>query len=690
MARVTLLFPPASDPRSPHLAIPSLAAFLRRHGVDVAVRDLNLEGLLRTVRTDRLVQAAAEAEGRLRRGSDDGDRARLRAALRHAEHVVGATGDALDTLRDPVRFYDPHRHASARSCLAAALELVSVASGRVRYALSNAVYRVDGVDPSTLADLARVTADPAANLFGELYGEVADQLDDDPPDVVGISILNAQQILPGLMLARLLKERGHFVVIGGTVYAKFPDEILGRPAFLELFCDALVPYEGETTLLRLLEQQGRGRDLAAIPNLIHLDRDGSPRQGPVHLEDVSSLPTPDFDGLPLDRYLAPSPVLPILTGKGCYFNRCKFCDIPAINAISPRPYRVRRPEVVAADVAALQARYGCRHFEITDEALAPAFLLRLADALSGHPEVDARFVGYARLERGFTAETCERLYEMGMRKLFFGLESGSQATLDHMDKRIDVESAGNVLGNCAAAGIAFHVFSIIGFPEEKEQSARATLRFLVDNSEVIAHPRNSFDIHEFGLDLRTEYGDHPDRYGIRVDGDDLAQRDFPITIVQWQNTRGLGKDDVARLLTEFSAELRRAYSGHRNYPDALWPEFEEYALLYASHYEHRPFDHRFTVPPPGEPLRFRLVWADGVRCSYAGPGRCTVTTLEGTAVTETAAVVALDGTPGFLTVDELPADRAAVDALLGIRALWLVPESAVDPVAAGGGSGTTR
>ena len=86
-----------------------------------------------------------------------------------------------------------------------------------------------------------------------------------------------------------------------------------------------------------------------MPNYLYLEK-GVVKVTPSRTEDVPSLPTPDFDGLPLDRYLSPAPVLPILTGKGCYFNRCKFCDIPYINHISKKAYRVRSAGQVVEDV----------------------------------------------------------------------------------------------------------------------------------------------------------------------------------------------------------------------------------------------------------------------------------------------------------------------------------------------------
>jgi hypothetical protein len=91
--------------------------------------------------------------------------------------------------------------------------------------------------------------------------------------------------------------------------------------------DVVVAYEGETARRELAAaREGNGR-LDGVPNLLYLQA-GEVRQNRVHVEDVEALPCPDFSGLPLTSYLTPWPVLPIYMGKGCYFNQCKFCDIP--------------------------------------------------------------------------------------------------------------------------------------------------------------------------------------------------------------------------------------------------------------------------------------------------------------------------------------------------------------------------
>jgi hypothetical protein len=669
----TLLFSPGTDPRSPHLALPSLAAFLRGAGVRTTQRDVDLEGFLALIEPAHLAEAAAACRDRFD-GATDPERTRLRALLDQADAIVEHIGAAPAQLRDPVAFYNPFAHHAARQWIRSALELVSASTGGlVDYSIEPAHYDVRDTDVMRLSDLATATADPRANLFEAYYrSAVVADLERDRPDLVAVSILNLQQVIPGLTLARRLKAAGHFVVIGGTVYTKFVGELLQRPDFFSLFCDGLIAYEGETALLELVEQLAGARDLSQVPNLLYLDRTGRVTFTRYHIEDVSSLPTPDFDGLPLDGYLAPEPVLPILTGKGCYFNRCKFCDIPFINHISKKAYRVRTPERVAQDVAKLHERYGARHFEITDEALAPKLLLRLADALDDYPAIQPQFVGYARLEPGFTPEVCRRVYEMGIRKLFFGLESGSQATLDHMDKGIRVDDAAVVLRNCSDAGIAFHLFSIIGFPEETADRARETAQFFVDNAAVIDQPRNTFDIHPFSLDLRTEYAEHAASFGVEIDTQDLAGRDFPVTAIRWDNQRGLGESDVAQLLEEFHGQLRQTYRTYHEYPLFIWPGYEEYSVLYAGHYASRPFPYRISLPLAHDDTPIRLVWTEQARIASTDDGYVVSGPFATTRVGASA-----------LALLARPRDPLAVDDLLVSLAERLVQhgraqESAVD------------
>lgn len=55
--KVMLLFPPHWFPAMPHLALPTLTAYLRAHGLEVLQRDLNAEVFARVLTRGYLLQA---------------------------------------------------------------------------------------------------------------------------------------------------------------------------------------------------------------------------------------------------------------------------------------------------------------------------------------------------------------------------------------------------------------------------------------------------------------------------------------------------------------------------------------------------------------------------------------------------------------------------------------------------------
>jgi anaerobic magnesium-protoporphyrin IX monomethyl ester cyclase len=609
--RVALVFPPLCDPRAPQLALPSLAAFLRKVGIEVSLYDLNLQGIT-DLFDDASLMDARVALSQLARKSPTEE---VQRAVMVAERLIGSAADSLTILRDRTAFFDPMMFAGARRTLDDVLRVHSLAATVVDAGLSPIRYRVRGLNAASLKDLISASARPETDLFQSSTARLIADLRALDPILVGITITNRQQIFPGLGLAHRLRAAGQFVVIGGAVFSKFREQLRVASEFFRVFADAVVVYEGETALLGLIDALASGTPLVAVPNLL-FSRDSKVVATITHVEAVPLLPTPDFTGLPINKYLSPYPVLPILTGKGCYFNRCKFCDIPFINHISKKAYRVRPAETVASDVHELHLRHGVSHFVITDEALSPKLLIELAEAFDKRPGAFS-FTGYARPERGFTAEACERIARFGMRKLFFGLESGSQTTLDHMDKGIQISDVPVILANCRQAHIDFHLFGIVGLPKETADEARKTVRFLLDNRSVIDNPGSSFDVHPFGLELRTRYFDESEAHGVAIKTGSLS-REFLIGLEgdDWINTEGLSATETRHLIaTEFAPALRQAFHTWHATPDPIWPPQEEYAVLYAAFYKDRPFRWRTSMPDgalaSGQPTRFSFVTSFG-------------------------------------------------------------------------------
>jgi radical SAM superfamily enzyme YgiQ (UPF0313 family) len=564
---------------------------------------------------------------------------------------------SLTTIRDPVQFCDPVRLNCARERLYDALDLASLAAERcLRYQTEVLRYEVDGIDPSRFSDLLEVTSDPAANLFQEHWqANIFPRLEQGGFDLVGITLTLRWQIIPGLSLARQLRRKGFRVVLGGTAIAKVSHRLPHLPEFFTEFADAVVIREGETALLELINQfEGTG-DLSKVPNLLY-NTNGKVCATPLHIEDYAALPAPDFDGMPLDRYLCPVLVLPVMVGKGCYHDECTFCDIPFINRVSPKRYRTRPAEKLAADIGTLARKHDCRHFLLADEALPPRLLDRIADALEPLNRPDLVFSGYARLEPGFTKPLCEKLARTGLRRLYFGLESADQATLDRMHKGIRAENAAVVLRNCRDAGIRFHVFSMIGFPGEDHDSARRTIAFFKDHAELFDDPGNTFDIHELEILTDTPYFSEADKFGIRIDAS-IEGRDFLFGIgTNWENTDGLARAEVAALLGEAGNAVGSQFSRYHAWPPVVWPAQEEWSLIYAGNYFGQSFPHRVSVSDRLDSASYRLAW---------NPAAVVERSDDNWTVTSRRASVTLDPR-SFQVLGEDPRYRKGPDIVAGL------------------------
>jgi len=76
----------------------------------------------------------------------------------------------------------------------------------------------------------------------------------------------------------------------------------------------------------------------------------------------------------------------------------------------------------------LAQRFETPYFQFTDESCSPELLEEIAEIIIAR-NLNLRYLCYARLEKGFTVARLKKLHQSGLRKLMFGLESGSDQTL---------------------------------------------------------------------------------------------------------------------------------------------------------------------------------------------------------------------------------------------------------------------
>lgn len=567
---VLLLFPPNWTPSMPHLALPTLTAYLRAHGVETIQRDLNIE-VFDTVLTRRHIE---DALGRLRalygsRGEKRPNRPVVAPrevvaeALRIGPQVAAQVEQAKQTVRSAA-FFDGPQGLRAMEVLDAALRIASLPFYPA--ALELTTYRPAMTADST-SNILREVRDPQFNMLLEIYKRtLLPDIQRIKPSVVGISIPSMAQMVPGLTIAALIKDSGLdcHVTVGGPHITMLRERITRSSGIFSLI-DSAVVFDGEVPLLQLIKTIEQGGDLANIPNLIYRDGDEIRMTARKEPEKIGVLPEPDFDGLPLDRYLAPELALPLMTARGCYFGKCAFCNV----GYGEPEFSLMRTEMLAGQMLSLQRKYGVRQIFFSDEALTPRTMRELSEIMI-RQETPLLWGGCARFEKPITAELLRQSYAGGCRMILFGLESASEAIMKRMVKGTTLEHMHRILRESTEIGIWNHTFFFFGFPGETLEDAQQTVNFLYEHQEHV----NSAAFGTFLLEIDAPAHKFPQSFGI-TKVIEHPDKDLAIYF-DYEVSEGMNAEMADHVADRFIESL----------PAKFFPQFyinDVYRFLYACH-----------------------------------------------------------------------------------------------------------
>lgn len=489
-----LLQPPPGDLTGPYPALCYLKSFAAANGYSVRVRDLGIEAFVFLSQKERLQDIAAriadeiqELEAREFLTPDQQDHYRRLLMSAGFGLVRDFSSQISGCFKNPDRFADYHDYQKTCRLLDAFFRML----GAVHYPTE--VTPSEYPTATMLKTMPRILSHrrPDINPFMAYYEEkLFPQIAAANPLVVGISMVFAAQSIQALVLGNLLKERfpDIHVTMGGAYLSQW---VMGMAdtQLDELFrcTDSVVCGEGEGPLTELLRRTENGQGLDGVPNLIG-PRDGARGYGrPDELTytDVSAQPPPDFSDLDLSAYLTPETILPYSISRGCYWGKCVFCQ-NRYGDHRMRRYQTVPVEKAISDMTRLSEQYGTRHFNFSNDVIDPAYLKAFSRAVI---TAGKKFVWNTdlRAEQAFDPETCRLMAKAGLNCVAIGLESGSQKTLDAMEKGNRVATTRNVLKNLYDAGIATQAMGIFGFPGETEADGEQTVAFLEANVDRISY-----------------------------------------------------------------------------------------------------------------------------------------------------------------------------------------------------------
>jgi radical SAM superfamily enzyme YgiQ (UPF0313 family) len=301
------------------------------------------------------------------------------------------------------------------------------------------------------------------------------------PVLIGFSLIFQFYIRRFGSLVRFLRDHGincHFTMGGHFPSLSYQHTLAEVPEL-----DSVVRFEGELTLLELVDHLALGRDWRGVHGLAY-ERDGEIVTTPLRrlMEDLDQLPYPERDFEP-ERILG-CKAMPLLASRGCA-RTCSFCSIHTFYRSAPgKVVRTRKPVRVVEEMRMLYEERGINIFLFQDDDF-PLFgpvwqrwVHEFVDQLYAH-----QLPGHVIWKMNCRADVVEpklftELRRAGCYLVYMGLESGSEEGLETLHKQITVKQNLHAVEVLKSIGMMFEFGFMLFDPSSTFQSIRENVDFL--------------------------------------------------------------------------------------------------------------------------------------------------------------------------------------------------------------------
>jgi anaerobic magnesium-protoporphyrin IX monomethyl ester cyclase len=315
---------------------------------------------------------------------------------------------------------------------------------------------------------------------------------DDSPDIVLLSAYLQHFNTVGA-IGRLAHERDVPVVVGGPMFnvEGVADAWRSLPGI-----NCIAGAEMDHDVAGLVEAICTGEPVSTFSGLMFPD--GTQTAPARPLRNLDQVPMADFSDFPWDRY--PVRIVPMMTGRGCQWDKCMFCS--DVISASGRTFRTRSVTNVLVEMQEQARRHETTNFLFLDLKLNsyPDMLRGIAAQVQDYVQ-GAEWIGTVhvdlRHDNGLSKADLRAAVTGGMRRISFGLESGSQRLLDLMRKGTSVEANSEFIRSAFEAGLSIRCTMFKGYPGETAEDMAQTAEFLERHTPFLDRVRfNEFSLME--------------------------------------------------------------------------------------------------------------------------------------------------------------------------------------------------
>lgn len=300
------------------------------------------------------------------------------------------------------------------------------------------------------------------------------------PDIVGITVTTPTLFDVKANIIKVIRKvnKEATVVVGGPHASALPEDILRDIPDVDIVCRG----EGEITILEIAQS----KDLKDISGISYRDGDeivSNPARTPHRNIDDFCFPAREL--LDMSYYSKENPYVmhglylrstTIFTSRGCPYN-CTFC---AGQVASGGVLRYQSPELVVEEIESLVENYNMEGIYFADDMFdADKNRARsICESLIAK-KIHKRLRWNAQLRvNTIDRDLLKLMKAAGCVRVDVGFESGSQKTLDVINKRTTVAQNYKAAKMLREAGLQVHANIIVGLPGENMEDLNKTKLFM--------------------------------------------------------------------------------------------------------------------------------------------------------------------------------------------------------------------
>lgn len=319
------------------------------------------------------------------------------------------------------------------------------------------------------------------HVEGDEYDVLQSYIINNKIDFVGIGGLSGEYSDIARMVSYVRKISSKVVIqVGGGIITADPE--VAMQAMPDI--DYGIIGEGERTSVELIEALSKNKEISEVNGIIFKSEDRLLKTGQrEEIEDLDTLPFPDYEGFDYEEYLRHNPDLSdegrkysqvsVIGGRSCKYN-CTFCFHP-----SGSRYRQRSLDSIFKEIDHLVNNYDISYIALREELFATDNE-RVREFCKRAESYDFDWSIQLRID-SINQELVDLLKGTRCRYVFVGVESADDKVLKSMRKGITLAQIETALEMLRKAGLNSRSGIIFGDTAETFESAMFTLDWFKRN-----------------------------------------------------------------------------------------------------------------------------------------------------------------------------------------------------------------